>query len=176
MTTTTRNTTSASPVPLAVWAVGHGSSQDQRATNQDTGCIEQPDSIELVLAQTIVKEYSKSRGLVIDLAGGPVVVEAAASHCPAIGIWPDDELTAIARTWRQNGEPVDLPAAVLPRGVAPGLLQLERNMRRLAGLHGDPLVPQTSFCQLQQIRKGRPTVPLIAIVTEDALVLKKFAL
>ena len=96
MTTRTRNTTSASPVPLAVWLVGHDSSQDQRATNQDTGCTEQPDSIEPVLAQTIVKEYSKSRGLVIDLTGGAVLVEAAASRRRAIGIWPDHELAVLA--------------------------------------------------------------------------------
>ena len=99
MTTRTRNTTSASPVPLAVWLVGHDSSQDQPATHQDTGCIGstgQPDSIEPVLARTIVKEYSKSRGLVIDLTGGAVVVEAAASRRRAIGIWPDHELAALA--------------------------------------------------------------------------------
>ena len=96
MTTRTRNTTSASPVPLAVWLVGHDSSQDQRATRQDTGCIEQPESIEPAVARPIVKEYSKSRGLVIDLTGGAVLVEAAASRRRAIGIWPDHEQAALA--------------------------------------------------------------------------------
>jgi hypothetical protein len=96
MTTRTRNTTSASPVPLAVWPVGEDPSPDQRATHQDPGCIEQPGSIQHTLARRIVEEYSKPRGLVVDLTGGAVLVEAAADRRRAIGVWPDYKLAALA--------------------------------------------------------------------------------
>jgi hypothetical protein len=96
MTTRTRNTTSASPVPLAAWAVGQDSSQGQPATHQDPECIGHPDSIRPALARRIVEEYSKSRGVVVDLTGGAVLVEAAPRRRRAIGIWPDHELAALA--------------------------------------------------------------------------------
>jgi len=96
MTTRTRNTTSASPVPLAVWPVGEDPSRDQRATHQDTGYIDPLDSTQPALARRIVEEYSKPRGLVVDLTGGPVLVEAGAGRRRAIGMWPDHEQAALA--------------------------------------------------------------------------------
>jgi hypothetical protein len=48
------------------------------------------------LARRIVEEYSKSRGVVVDLTGGAVVVEAAPRRRRAIGIWSDHELAAVA--------------------------------------------------------------------------------
>lgn len=46
-----------------------------------------------------------------------------------------------ARPWRQAGELVDLPAAVLSCGRAAGLLPYERNVALLAGLRDEMLVP-----------------------------------
>jgi modification methylase len=87
---------------------------------------------------------------------------------------PGGFVVVTARPWREGGELVDLPAAVLSCGKAAGLLPYERNVTLLAGLRDENLVPRVSFFQLEQVRKARAGgIPLLAIAHEDLLVLRK---
>jgi SAM-dependent methyltransferase len=87
---------------------------------------------------------------------------------------PGGFVVITARPWRQGGELVDLPAAVLSCGRAAGLLPYERNVALLAGLRDETLVPRVSFFQLEQVRRARTVgTPLLAIAHEDLLVLRK---
>jgi modification methylase len=76
-----------------------------------------------------------------------------------------------ARPWREHGELVDLPGAVIAAGTAAGLVPAERCVALLAGLRGQHLVPRPSFFQLDNVRKARARgEPWHLIVHEDVLV------
>ncbi|MFC5907922.1 TRM11 family SAM-dependent methyltransferase [Streptacidiphilus monticola] len=76
-----------------------------------------------------------------------------------------------ARPWRERGELVDLPTAVLAAGQAAGLVPVERCVALLAGVRDGHLVARGSFYQLRNIREARARgVPMHLIVHEDVLV------
>jgi hypothetical protein len=78
-----------------------------------------------------------------------------------------------ARPWRQRGELVDLPGAVLAAGANAGLIPAERCVALLAGLRGQRLIPRPSFFQLDNVRKARARgEPWHLIVHEDVLVFR----
>jgi hypothetical protein len=78
-----------------------------------------------------------------------------------------------ARPWRQHGELVDLPAAVLAAGASAGLIPAARCVALLAGLRGGRLIPRPSFFQLDNVRKARRRgEPWHLIVHEDVLIFR----
>jgi hypothetical protein len=78
-----------------------------------------------------------------------------------------------ARPWRQRGELVDLPGAVIAAGASAGLIPAERCVALLAGLRGQRLIPRPSFFQLDNVRKARARgEPWHLIVHEDVLVFR----
>jgi SAM-dependent methyltransferase len=78
-----------------------------------------------------------------------------------------------ARPWRQRGELVDLPAAVIAAGERAGLIPAARHVALLAGLRDDRLIPRPSFFQLDNTRKARRRgEPWSLIVHEDLLLFR----
>jgi len=78
-----------------------------------------------------------------------------------------------ARPWRQHGELVDLPSAVLAAGQAAGLIPAARYVALLAGLRGGRLIARPSFFQLDNLRKARARgEPWHLIVHEDLLIFR----
>jgi hypothetical protein len=76
-----------------------------------------------------------------------------------------------ARPWRQRGELVDFPSAVVEAGRAAGLVPVERCVAMLAGVRGGQLIARPSFFQLDAVRKARARGrPWHLIVHEDVLV------
>ncbi|MGH3157242.1 MAG: hypothetical protein ACRDNF_11790, partial [Streptosporangiaceae bacterium] len=79
-----------------------------------------------------------------------------------------------ARPWRQHGELVDLPAAVIAAGERAGLVPAARHVALLAGLRDDRLIPRPSFFQLDNTRKARSRgEPWSLIVHEDVLIFQR---
>src|SRR5271166_3669014 len=77
------------------------------------------------------------------------------------------------RPWRQRGELVDFPAAVLAAGNAAGLIPVDRCVALLAGLRGSRLIARPSFFQLDNTRKARAQgKPWHLIAHEDVLVFR----
>ena len=77
------------------------------------------------------------------------------------------------RPWRQRGELVDFPGAVLATGAAAGLIPVERCVALLAGLRGGTLVARPSFFQLRNLREARARgKPWHLIVHEDVLIFR----
>jgi modification methylase len=108
-----------------------------------------------------------SRGLDDLLAGFTQIL----AGCAAL-LRPGGTVVVTARPWRQRGELVDLPGAILAAGAA-GLIPAERCVALLAGLRGQRLVPRPSFFQLDNLRKARARgEPWHLIVHEDVLVLR----
>ena len=78
-----------------------------------------------------------------------------------------------ARPWRQHGELVDLPAAVIAAGARAGLIPVARCVALLAGLRGGQLIARPSFFQLDNLRKARRRgEPWHLIVHEDVLIFR----
>jgi modification methylase len=78
-----------------------------------------------------------------------------------------------ARPWRQRGELIDLPAAVIAAGERAGLIPAARHVALLAGLRDDRLIPRPSFFQLDNTRKARRRgEPWSLIVHEDLVVFR----
>ena len=78
-----------------------------------------------------------------------------------------------ARPWRQHGELVDLPAAVLAAGARAGLIPAARCVALLAGLRGGQLIARPSFFQLDNLREARRRgEPWHLIVHEDVLIFR----
>ena len=77
------------------------------------------------------------------------------------------------RPWRQRGELVDFPGAVLATGAAAGLIPAERCVALLAGLRDGTLVPRPSFFQLRNLREARARgKPWHLIAHEDVLIFR----
>jgi hypothetical protein len=77
------------------------------------------------------------------------------------------------RPWRENGELVDLPAAVLAAGASAGLAPVARSVALLAGLRDGRLVARPSFFQLHNLRQARGRgEPWHLIVDEDVLIFR----
>ena len=92
--------------------------------------------------------------------------------CAAL-LRPGGAVVVTARPWRQRGELVDLPGAVIAAGATAGLIPAERCVALLAGLRGEHLIPRPSFFQLDNIRKARARgEPWHLIVHEDVLIFR----
>jgi modification methylase len=92
--------------------------------------------------------------------------------CAAL-LRPGGTVVVTVRPWRQRGELVDLPGAILAAGAAAGLVPAERCVALLAGLRGQRLVARPSFFQLDNVRKARArSEPWHLIVHEDVLVFR----
>jgi tRNA G10 N-methylase Trm11 len=86
---------------------------------------------------------------------------------------PGGIVVVTARPWRQRGELVDLPAAVIAAGERAGLIPAARHVALLAGLRDDRLIPRPSFFQLDNTRKARRRgEPWSLIVHEDLMVFR----
>jgi hypothetical protein len=74
-----------------------------------------------------------------------------------------------ARPWRQHGELVDLPAAVIAAGAHAGLVPVARSVALLAGPRDERLIARPSFFELDNLRRARRHGhPWHLIVHEDA--------
>ncbi len=92
--------------------------------------------------------------------------------CKAL-LRPGGTVVVTARPWRQRGELVDLPGAVIAAGASAGLIPAERCVALLAGLRGQRLIPRPSFFQLDNVRKARARgEPWHLIVHEDVLIFR----
>jgi modification methylase len=77
------------------------------------------------------------------------------------------------RPWREHGELVDLPTAVLAAGARAGLAPVARHVALLAGLRAGRLVARPSFFQLHNLREARGRgEPWHLIVHEDVLIFR----
>ena len=77
------------------------------------------------------------------------------------------------RPWREHGELVDLPAAVLAAAARAGLIPAARCVALLAGLRGGQLIARPSFFQLHNLREARGRgEPWHLIVHEDVIIVR----
>ncbi|MFI6050712.1 TRM11 family SAM-dependent methyltransferase [Streptomyces violascens] len=78
------------------------------------------------------------------------------------------------RPWRERGELIDLPSAVLAAAESAGLIPVERNIALLAGIRGGQLIARPSFFQMKNVGDARRAgVPLALIAHEDTLVVRR---
>jgi modification methylase len=86
---------------------------------------------------------------------------------------PGGHVAITARPWREHGQLIDLPAAVLACGAAAGLIPVGRHAALLAAVRDGQLVPRASFFQLGQVRAARGRgLPLAVIAHEDVLIFR----
>ena len=86
---------------------------------------------------------------------------------------PGGLVVVTTRPFRQRGELVDFPGAVLAAGQAAGLIPAERCVALLAALHDSELIARPSFFQLKNLRAARARgKPWHLIAHEDVLVLR----
>ncbi|MFI6350189.1 TRM11 family SAM-dependent methyltransferase [Streptomyces sp. NPDC050560] len=90
---------------------------------------------------------------------------------------PGGTVVVTARPWRERGELIDLPSAVLAAGRTAGLIPTARCVALLAGIRNGRLVPRPSFFQMKNVRDARREgIPLSVIQHEDVLVFTRPAL
>jgi hypothetical protein len=91
----------------------------------------------------------------------------------AVLLRPGGLAVVTTRPWRQHGELVDLPAAVMAAGARAGLVPAARHVALLAGLRDGRLVARPSFFQLRNLREARlHGQPWHLIVHEDVLIFR----
>jgi modification methylase len=100
------------------------------------------------------------------LAGFPQIL----AGCKTL-LRPGGLAVVTARPWRQHGELVDLPAAVLGAGASAGLIPAARCVALLAGLRGGKLIPRPSFFQLDNIRKARRRGELWHLIVHEGVLI-----
>ncbi|WP_371273126.1 TRM11 family methyltransferase [Streptomyces sp. MUSC 14] len=84
---------------------------------------------------------------------------------------PGGTVVVTTRPWRERGELIDLPSAVLGAGQAAGLTPTERCVALLAGIRDSRLITRPSFFQMKNVRDARRRgLPLAVIQHEDVLV------
>ncbi|WP_405590023.1 TRM11 family SAM-dependent methyltransferase [Streptomyces sp. NBC_01190] len=84
---------------------------------------------------------------------------------------PGGTVVVTTRPWRERGELVDLPSAVLAAGQAAGLTPAERCVALLAGIRDGGLIARPSFFQMKNVRDARRQgIPLAVVQHEDVLV------
>lgn len=84
---------------------------------------------------------------------------------------PGATVVVTTRPWRERGELIDLPSAVLAAGKAAGLTPSERCVALLAGIRESQLVSRPSFFQMKNVRDARRQgIPLSVIQHEDVLI------
>jgi tRNA1(Val) A37 N6-methylase TrmN6 len=85
---------------------------------------------------------------------------------------PGGTVAITTRPWRERGELIDLPSAVLAAAEAAGLIPTERCVALLAGIRDGQLIARPSFFQLKNVRDARRAgLPLHLIAHEDLVVL-----
>jgi modification methylase len=83
---------------------------------------------------------------------------------------PGGTVVVTTRPWRERGELIDLPTAVLAAGEAAGLVPAERRVALLAGIREGRLVTRPSFFQMKNVRDARRSgIPQHLIAHEDVL-------
>ncbi|MEU1627070.1 DNA methyltransferase [Streptomyces sp. NPDC020096] len=86
---------------------------------------------------------------------------------------PGGTVAVTTRPWRERGELINLPSAVLAAGEAAGLVPVERCVALLAGVRDGRLITRPSFFQMKNVRDARRAgLPLHLIAHEDLLILK----
>ncbi|MFF4602790.1 TRM11 family SAM-dependent methyltransferase [Streptomyces sp. NPDC001339] len=84
---------------------------------------------------------------------------------------PSGTVVVTTRPWREHGELIDLPSAVLAAGKAAGLTPTERCAALLAGIRNSHLITRPSFFQMKNVRDARRQgIPLSVVQHEDVLV------
>ena len=97
---------------------------------------------------------------------------AILAGCAAL-LRPGGLAVVTARPWRQHGELVDLPAAVIAARASAGLIPVARCVALLAGLRSGRLIARPSFLQLDNLRRARRHgQPWHLIVHEDILIFR----
>jgi len=92
----------------------------------------------------------------------------------AVLLRPGGTAVVTARPWRERGELVDLPAAVITAGERAGLVPVARHAALIAGLRDGRLIARPSFFQLDNLRKARRRgEPFHLIIHEDVLTFVK---
>ncbi|MEW1655579.1 DNA methyltransferase [Streptomyces sp. NPDC093707] len=87
---------------------------------------------------------------------------------------PGGTAVVTTRPWRERGELIDLPSAVLTAGRTAGLVPTERCVALLAGIRNSCLVTRPSFFQMKNVRDARRQgIPLSAVQHEDVLIFTK---
>ncbi|MFJ5591000.1 TRM11 family SAM-dependent methyltransferase [Streptomyces noursei] len=83
---------------------------------------------------------------------------------------PGGTVVVTTRPWRERGELIDLPSAVLAAGKSAGLTPSERCVALLAGIRNGHLVSRPSFFQMKNVRDARRRgIPLSVVQHEDVL-------
>ncbi|MFI6053239.1 TRM11 family SAM-dependent methyltransferase [Streptomyces violascens] len=84
---------------------------------------------------------------------------------------PGGTVVITTRPWRERGELIDLPSAVLGAGKTAGLIPTERCVALLAGIRNGHLITRPSFFQMKNVRDARRLgIPLSVVQHEDALI------
>ncbi|KUN00752.1 RNA methyltransferase [Streptomyces yokosukanensis] len=84
---------------------------------------------------------------------------------------PGGTVVVTTRPWRERGELIDLPSAVLAAGQAAGLIPAERCVALLAGIRDSRVITRPSFFQMKNVSDARRQgIPLAVIQHEDVLV------
>lgn len=87
---------------------------------------------------------------------------------------PGGHAVITTRPWRERGELIDLPSAVLTAAESAGLVPVERNIALLAGIRDGHLIARPSFFQLKNVGDARRNgLPTALIVHEDTLVVRR---
>ncbi|MGP3949649.1 TRM11 family SAM-dependent methyltransferase [Streptomyces sp. 7N604] len=90
---------------------------------------------------------------------------------------PGGTVVVTTRPWRERGELIDLPSAVLAAGRAAGLTPSERCVALLAGIRDSRLITRPSFFQMKNVRDARRQgIPLSVVQHEDVLTFTKTVL
>ncbi|WP_240662480.1 DNA methyltransferase [Streptomyces sp. WAC 06738] len=83
---------------------------------------------------------------------------------------PGGTVVVTTRPWRERGELIDLPSAVLAAGQAAGLIPTERCVALLAGIRDSRLITRPSFFQMKNVQDARRQgIPLAVVQHEDVL-------
>ncbi|MFJ3993101.1 TRM11 family SAM-dependent methyltransferase [Streptomyces sp. NPDC090032] len=87
---------------------------------------------------------------------------------------PGGHAVITTRPWRERGELIDLPSAVLAAAESAGLIPVERCVALLAGIRDGQLVARPSFFQMKNVRDARRRgLPVAVIQHEDTLVVRR---
>src|SRR5260370_1154413 len=170
---------------LSVWPTAQRDARTQRRGRYLPESTAHPAKMLPSIAATAIARYTEPGDLVADpMCGiGTTLVDAAhlahqgldellagftaiLSGC-AVLLRPGGLAVVTARPWRQHGELVDLPAAVIAAGARAGLVPVARCVALLAGLRGGRLIARPSFFQLDNLRRARRQGQPCALIEHD---------
>ena len=100
--------------------------------------------------------YSDDRGNLADGGAGALFAGFGQilGHCASL-LRPGGTMVVTSRPWRERGELIDLPGAVLALAVAAGLHPIGRHVALLAAIRDGELIPRASFFQMVKVREAR---------------------